>query len=109
MASRIEISLTPNGLPVDSAWLFPEYDFDAMNTERFTSVIMERVLERGSAAQVRWLIRQYGTRAIAGWVRRYGYRRLSHKVFAYWRWVFGIKRYHQPLWERTNVRVRRQA
>src|SRR3990172_3901598 len=109
MTPETETSLAPNRLPADSAWLFPEHDFDAMNLEQFASVIVERVLERGSAAQVRWLIRQYGTRAIAGWVRRYGYRRLSHKVFAYWRWVFGIKRYHQPLWERTNVRVRRQA
>ncbi len=109
MTLETETPLAPNGLPADSAWLFPEHDFDTMNLVQFANVIVERVLERGSAAQVRWLIQQYGTRAIVGWVRRYGYRRLSHKVFEYWRWVFGIKRYHQPPWERTNVRVRRQV
>jgi hypothetical protein len=105
MDDRIaETPLAPNGLPADSAWLFPEHPFDAMNPERFSTVIMERVLERGSAAQTRWLLRQYGTRAVAAWVRRYGYRRLSRKVFEYWRWVFGIKRYHRPPWERARGR-----
>ena len=96
--------LAPNGLPTDSAWLFPEHDFSRMNPERFANVIIERILERGSAEQVRWLVQQYKPRAIAAWVRRYGYRRLSHKVFEYWRWVFGIKRYQRPPWEQSAAR-----
>jgi len=92
--------LAPNNLPADSAWLFPEYDFDSMRPKRFASVIIERVLERGSASQIRWLVAHYGKRMVATWVRQYGYRRLSRKVFEYWRWVFGIKRYRRPPWER---------
>jgi hypothetical protein len=105
----LSISLAPNGLPADSVWLFPEYDFDTMTPRRFAPVIIERVLERGSAAQTRWLLRQYGLPAVEAWVRRYGYRRLSHKVFEYWRWVFGIKRYHRPPWERASARAKRRA
>ncbi|MBI2976450.1 MAG: hypothetical protein HYY33_05815, partial [Chloroflexi bacterium] len=91
MKPRIETPPLANGLPADSQWLFPEYDFGLMNTEQFAGVIIERVLERGSIAQTRWLLGCYGKRRIAAWVRRYGYRRLSHKVSEYWRWVFGIK------------------
>jgi hypothetical protein len=98
-----EPHLASNNLPADSAWLFPEYTFGSMSPERFASVIIERVLERGSAAHVRWLIQQCGQRAVTAWVRRYGYRRLSHKVFEYWRWVLGIKRYHRSPWERARV------
>jgi hypothetical protein len=102
------IPLARNGLPADGAWLFPEYDFKKMTPERSASVIIERVLERGSAAQVRWLIQCYGTRTVAGWVRRYGYRRLSQKVFEYWRWVFGIKRYQRPPWEQVGDRRKKK-
>lgn len=109
MATQPETSLAPNGLPADSAWLFPEYDFATMTPRRFANVVIERVLERGSVIQVRWLIQYYGTRTITAWVRRYGYRRLSHKVFEYWRWVFGIKRYHRPPWERASARAKRRA
>ena len=35
-------------LPTDSAWLFPEYDFEEMDRERHRGVIIERVLERGT-------------------------------------------------------------
>jgi hypothetical protein len=102
MNRNAALSLASNGLPLDSAWLFPEHDFASMNPTRFAPVVMERVLERGSAAQIRWLLSHYGQRAVAAWVRRYGYRRLSHKVFEYWRWVFGIKRFHRPPWERVS-------
>jgi len=33
MTPETETSLALNGLPADSAWLFPEHDFDAMNLE----------------------------------------------------------------------------
>ena len=104
MATQPPPPLAPNGLPLGSAWLFPEHEFSRMHPETFGSVIIERILERGSVEQVRWLIQQYKPKVIAAWVRRYGYRRLSHKVFEYWRWVFGIKRYHRPPWERTTTR-----
>lgn len=101
MKPSIGTSPLANGLPADSQWLFPEYDFASMSPKRFAPVIMERVLERGSAAQIRWLLGHYGQRVVAAWVRQYGYRRLSRKVFEYWRWVFGIRRFHKPPWERA--------
>ncbi len=48
--------LASNGLPVSSEWLFPEYDFARMNTEEYAGVIIERILDRGSWAEIRWLV-----------------------------------------------------
>jgi len=43
-----ESLMTDNHLPADAAWLFPEYDFDTMHLESHKSVVIERVLERGT-------------------------------------------------------------
>jgi hypothetical protein len=46
---------TYNSLPTDTAWLFPEYEFETMGLESHAGVIIERILERGTWAQLRWL------------------------------------------------------
>ena len=56
-------------LPVDSAWLFPEYDASQMDLLQYRGVIIERVLERGSEEQLQWLFRTYGEPLVADWVR----------------------------------------
>ena len=47
--------LTPVGvrLPADTAWLFPEYDFEQMDLKHHQGVIIERFLERGTWEQTR--------------------------------------------------------
>jgi len=67
-------SLAHNRLPADAAWLFPEYDFDTMGLESHESVIIKRVLERGTWEQLRWLFVTYGETNVAKWVRRHGFR-----------------------------------
>lgn len=99
-ATVSKIALAANGLPASSDWLFPEYEFERMTPARFADVVIERVLDRGSVAEVRWLLQHYGRRRVKAWVRRFGYRRLPRRIFEYWRWVFGVKRYHVPPWER---------
>ena len=96
------IDLAPNGLPQSTAWLFPEYEFARMNSDDFENVIIERILDRGSWAEIGWLIDTYGKREIAKWVRAHGYRRLDRRTFAYWRDMLGIKRYKVPPWERVK-------
>ena len=90
--------LADNHLPADSAWLFPEYDFGAMELERHESVIIERVLERGTWEQLRWLFVTYGEDGVAGWVRRHGFRLLSGRSFALWRLALGVMEYVAPEW-----------
>src|SRR3990170_447925 len=93
------VELAPNGLPVTSKWLFPEYDFGRMNPDAYAGVVIERVLDRGSWDEIRWLIMRYGKRRVARWVREHGYRRLDRRTFEYWRWMLGVKRYKVPPWE----------
>jgi hypothetical protein len=87
-----------NSLPRDSAWLFPEYEFECMNLEDHQGVIIERILERGSWDQIRWLFRIYGETHVAGWVRKHGFRLLSKRSFALWRLTLGVNDYSAPEW-----------
>jgi hypothetical protein len=92
------VSLAPNGLPTTCGWLFPEYDFAAMNPNDYAGVVIERILEKGDWAEVNWLFDYYGKARLARWVRRHGFRLLSRRSFALWRLVLGVKRYAAPTW-----------
>ena len=78
-------------LPESTAWLFPEYEFGKMDDEGFANVIVERILERGTWDELRWLFARYGQRRIATWLRQHGFRRLSPRSFEYWLGVFVVK------------------
>lgn len=85
-------------MPSDMAWLFPEYAFATMDVQTHRGVIIERVLERGSWEQLRWLFATYGEAAVADWVARHGFRLLSKRSFALWRLVLEVENYHAPDW-----------
>jgi len=87
-----------NQLPPDTAWLFPEYDFDEMDLEHHRGVIIERILERGTWEQLSWLFATYGEAGVATWVRRHGFRLLSKRSFALWRLALGVVDYEAPEW-----------
>ena len=76
----------------------PESTFGKMDDEGFANVIIERILERGSWDQLRWLFARYSQRRVATWLRQHGFRRLSPRSFEYWRRVLGVKRYKAPPW-----------
>jgi hypothetical protein len=87
-------------LPEDSAWLFPEYRFEDIRLDSYRAVIIERILERGSWEQVRWLFATYGETEVAEWVRRHGFRLLSKRSFALWRLTLDVEDYFAPDWAR---------
>ena len=86
------------GLPASTAWLFPEYEFDSVGLESHSGVIMERLLDRGTWDQVRWLFAAYGEERVATWVQKHGYRLLSKRSFALWRLALDITDFHAPEW-----------
>ncbi len=100
------VELAENGLPKTSAWLFPEYDFAQMNPHEYAGVVIERVLDRGSADEAQWLFEKYGKRRVTRWVRQHGYRLLNWQSFQHWRSTLGIQRYKVPPWERGNERTK---
>lgn len=85
-------------LPADAGWLFPEYDLESLNLERHRGVIIERMLERGTWEQLRWLFATYGQECVADWVRHHGFRLLSNRSFALWRLALGITDLIVPEW-----------
>ena len=93
-----KLTTASTGLPTDTAWLFPEYNFEEMDLERHRGVIIERVLERGTWEQTRWLFATYGEAEVASWVQRHGFRLLSKRSFALWRLALDISNYHAPDW-----------
>ncbi len=69
-----------------------------MDSEHHAAMIIERVLERGTWDEVRWLFTCYGERRVAEWVQRHGFRLLSKRSFALWRLVLDISDYVAPAW-----------
>lgn len=94
----MSIELAPNELPQSSQWLFPEYDFAVMTPQEYAGVVIERILDRGSWAEVNWLFATYGENRIAEWVRRHGFRLLSPRSFALWRLNLNIDEFVAPDW-----------
>lgn len=98
MKSAGRAEWTANHLPADTAWLFPEYDFESVDTEHHSGVIIERLLERGTWEQLRWLFGAYGEDRVAEWVQRHGFRLLSKRSFALWCLALGVTDYASPAW-----------
>jgi hypothetical protein len=89
---------TNPGFPPDLEWLFPEYDFAEMGLSNHQGVIIERVLEKGSWEQVRWLFTTYGEETVTEWVRKHGFRLLSKRSFALWKLALDVKEIEVPEW-----------
>ena len=81
--------------------MFPEYDFEAVDLEHHRGVIIERILERGTWEQLRWLFATYDEDEVAAWVRRHGFRLLSRRSFALWRLVLYVTDYEAPPWAKA--------
>ncbi|NOY60102.1 MAG: hypothetical protein GXO75_14400 [Calditrichaeota bacterium] len=87
-----------NHLPTDTAWLFPEYDFQLMDLGEHRGLIIERILEKGSWEQLSWLFATFSEENVADWVRQHGFRLLSKRSFALWRLVLQIENFQAPDW-----------
>jgi hypothetical protein len=98
MNKMTTLALERPHMPPDMAWLFPEYDFAEMDLQTYQGVIIERVLERGSWEQVKWLFATYGETAVARWVQKHGFRLLSKRSFALWRLALDVETYEAPDW-----------
>jgi len=87
-----------SSLQSDMRWLFPEYDFNTIDLEHHAGVIIERILERGSWEQLRWLFSTYSEPRVGDWVKGHGFRLLSKQSFALWRLALHIEEYYAPEW-----------
>jgi hypothetical protein len=85
-------------LPDDAGWLFPEYDLESIDVDAHPGLIIERILEKGSWEQLRWLFATYEEGQVAEWIRRHGFRLLSKRSFSLWRLTLGVDHFEAPDW-----------
>lgn len=90
--------LSPQPIPARLAPLFPEYDLSRLNVGRDRSLVVARVLDRGIAAEIRWLLRRLPRRDIARCVQEDGARLLSARSLKLWSLYFGVTPKPLPAW-----------
>jgi len=86
------------GLSVEMAPFFQEYHFEGLDAERDAAIILERTLEHGTRADVRWLLTHYGVPRVLAFVRDHGARHLSRRAFAFWRLVLALDSWRPHPW-----------
>jgi uncharacterized protein DUF6922 len=74
--SSIPISLTP---------FFQEYNFEALNPEKDSHTIIERVLQFGNRAEIKWMFSVYSQGQVVAWVRQFGNDKLPQPHRTFWK------------------------
>ncbi len=74
----IPLSLTP---------FFQEYDISKFTHENNSHTIIERVLQFGNRAEIKWLFTVYSQEKISLWVGQFGEERLPQPHLNFWKLV----------------------
>ncbi len=77
--------------PASMTALFPEYEIQSLHAERDADLILSRILERGSFAEVRWALRHYSKGRRRRFLKRVGPRLLSARAQRFWSWLWGVR------------------
>ena len=72
-------------IPVTLAPFFQEYDLAQINLQRSADTIIERTLQFGNRAEIRWLFEQYSRAQISAWFKKYAKERLPEPHHTFWR------------------------
>ena len=78
-------------LPPEFHHLFWDCRPETIDTETHGPFILERVLEYGSLAAVRWALKTYGAERLKGFLRERGVRTLSRKTLSFWTLQLGLE------------------
>ena len=71
-------------IPPSLAPFFQEYDLAQLNPERDSFTIIERTLQFGNRAELRWLFSIYSRKQIVAWVERHGKDCLPEPHLTFW-------------------------
>lgn len=77
-------------LPDAARRLLPHVAADDLSVERAEGAILERLLEDGDRADLRWLTSAVSEQRLAGWVSERGSRQLSDRSRAFWSVVLDL-------------------
>lgn len=78
-------------IPSSLALFFQEYDLENLEPGTAAPLIIERVLQFGNRAEIRWLFGQYSRAQIADWFKKYAKERLPQPHRAFWQIVLGVE------------------
>jgi hypothetical protein len=77
-------------IPQSLAPFFQEYDIAKLIPENDSHTIIERVLQFGNRAEIKWLFSVYPETEISNWVRTFSKDKLPQPHRAFWRIIFEI-------------------
>jgi hypothetical protein len=80
-----------NTIPATLAPFFQEYDLQQLDPQRDSATIIERALQFGNRAELRWLFAQYSRVQITAWIKQFGKARLPHPHLDFWEIILEIK------------------
>jgi hypothetical protein len=89
-------------LPSGFKPLFQEHDAGALHPALDAELIISRILDRGTAKEVRWLFQHYPSREIRAVLSQQGPRLLSDRSLQFWSWWFEIPAIGRPAWRRRG-------
>lgn len=79
-----------HAVPSSLAPFFQEYNIADLIPERDSHTIIERVLQFGNRAEIKWLFSAYPETEVSDWVRTFGKDKLPQPHRAFWQIVFEI-------------------
>ena len=80
-----------NDIPTSLAPFLQEYNLELLDRERSAATIIERTLQFGNRAEIRWLFSYYSHERIADWIRHWGNEALPEPHLTFWRLVLESK------------------
>ena len=88
-------------IPHEFQRLFWDYQTDQLDPETHAPFILERLMEYGSLASVRWALQVYGLERIKRFLMERGRRTLSRKTLAFWIMLLGLDA--EPCFEKSSL------
>jgi hypothetical protein len=88
-------------LPESLHPLFWDCRPDTVDLDAHAPFVLERVLEYGSLAAVRWALESYGPERIRTFLRDRGRRTLSRKTLAFWTMILGLE--NEECFQRSSL------
>jgi hypothetical protein len=96
-------------IPATVRGLLWEYDLDALAAdEQWQQAVIERVMQRGTWEQMRWLARSFDRATLAAFLGRRGRRALAPRELRFWLTMTGVDPALCDAWV-VEARAREQA
>lgn len=82
---------TLSHLPSTLTPFFQEYDFATLDPQADSHTIIERVLQFGNRAEIRWLFKTYSDKEIRTWIEKFGNEKLPQPHRTFWQLILDIR------------------